>query len=144
MKNKGFTLVEMILVVVIIGIIGVITVPNIMESLESSRKDSGDSVEKLLKYNLKLYNIDNEEDLWASGGNCKVVDTNTFLNKYQDIDMGECFFQNSNSLVVKKTTSGYEYYANIICGKDLKDTNGNKILNGSGEGAYYKTNFSGC
>ena len=38
MKNKGFTLVELLAVIVVLSIIMVIVIPNIMKSLESSRK----------------------------------------------------------------------------------------------------------
>ena len=41
MNKKGFTLVEILLVVVILGIISAITIPNIMESLSESKVEAG-------------------------------------------------------------------------------------------------------
>ncbi len=64
MNKKGFTLVELMLVIVIIGIISVITIPNIMEALDDSRTEGGSTMEKTLKKQLELYNTDKEEDMW--------------------------------------------------------------------------------
>ena len=144
MKNKGFTLVEMILVVVIIGIVSVIAVPNIMEAVENNRKESGKSLEKIIKYNLKLYNIDNEEDIWQNDQlGCKkgVIAAKDFKSKY-DIDMGECLFTSDDALAIEKDASGnYKYYASIVCGKKLKenyDTNKDAVVDsGTVSGAYY-------
>ena len=69
MKNKGFTLVELILVVVIMGIISAIVIPSIMKGLSDSEKQGGKSVEELLINNLKLYNDDNKFDIWCSENN---------------------------------------------------------------------------
>ena len=81
MNKKGFTLIELIMVIIIIGIIGMMTIPGIMKSLTESRKNSGENVEKILKSNLEMYNIDNEVDLWCN------------LDDYRD-DKGE-LIQNS-------------------------------------------------
>lgn len=114
-NKKGFTLVEVLLVIVIIGIIGVITIPNIMEALNSSRKESGKAIEDLLKDNLEMYNEDNmlsgykyntvngitinsrENDLFNSFTNsidsCYIYVSYEDLKRINpDINMGECLF----------------------------------------------------
>lgn len=161
MKNKGFTLVELILVVVILGIISAIVIPGIMKSLSESRSDSGESIEKILKENLELYNIDHKSDIWCSENssdgveednpsNCKnsgesvVVDIKNLYSMNPDIDLGECLLQDSNSLVIKRDSSGdtFTYSAKIVCGKDLKDSDGDKIASSadiSSASIYYKT-----
>lgn len=162
MKNKGFTLVELILVVVILGILSAIVIPGIMKSLNESRRDSGESIEKVLKENLELYNIDHKDDIWCSENskddglendpglntNCKkpgdshIVPVSALYSTNPDIDMGECLLQNSNSLKITRDDSGdkFKYEVKIVCGKNLKDTNGDKIVsNLDSANVYYKT-----
>ena len=162
MKNKGFTLVELILVVVILGILSAIVIPGIMKSLNESRRDSGESIEKILKENLELYNIDHKDDIWCSENskddglendtglntNCKkpgdyhIVPVSALYSTNPDIDMGECLLQNSNSLKIIRDDSGdkFKYEVKIVCGKNLKDTNGDKIVsNLDSANVYYKT-----
>lgn len=81
MNKKGFTLVEILLVVVILGIICAITIPNIMESLSESKVEAGENVEKVLLENLKLYTKNNENEWWCDdtagyGVECKDKDGN--------------------------------------------------------------------
>lgn len=162
MKNKGFTLVELILVVVILGILSAIVIPGIMKSLSESRRDSGESIEKVLKENLELYNIDHKDDIWCSENskddglendpglnpNCKrpgdsfIVSVSDLYSTNPDIDMGECLLQDSNSLKITRDDSGdkFKYEVKIVCGKNLKDTNGDKIVsNLDSANVYYKT-----
>lgn len=65
MNKRGFTLIELIMVIIIIGIIGMITIPGIMEAYRDSQKETGEDIEKILKENLEMYNLDNEADLWC-------------------------------------------------------------------------------
>ena len=163
MKNKGFTLVELILVVVILGILSAIVIPGIMKSLNESRRDSGESIEKVLKENLELYNIDHKDDIWCSENseddglevdtglntNCKkpgesiTVSISGLYSANPDIDMGECLLQDSNSLKVTMDESGdkFKYEVKIVCGKDIKDNAGDKIIanKSTAKSIYYET-----
>lgn len=163
MKNKGFTLVELILVVVILGILSAIVIPGIMKSLNESRRDSGESIEKVLKENLELYNIDHKDDIWCSEnskddgleddaglnkdckkpGESKTVSVSDLYSTNPDIDMGECLLQNPNSLKVTMDKSGdkFEYEVKIVCGKDIEDSSGNKIIanRDTAKSIYYET-----
>lgn len=163
MKNKGFTLVELILVVVILGILSAIVIPGIMKSLNESRRDSGESIEKILKENLELYNIDHKDDIWCSENskddglendsglntNCKkpgdsiIVSVSDLYSTNPDIDMGECLLQNPNSLKVTMDKSGdkFKYEVKIVCGKDIEDSSGNKIIENwdTAKSIYYET-----
>ena len=163
MKNKGFTLVELILVVVILGILSAIVIPGIMKSLNESRRDSGESIEKILKENLELYNIDHKDDIWCSenskddglenepGPNTKckqpgdsiIVSVSDLYSTNPDIDMGECLLQDSNSLKITRDDSGdkFKYKVKIVCGKDIKDSSGNKIIENrdTAKNIYYET-----
>lgn len=155
MKNKGFTLVELILVIVILGIIAAITVPGIMDSLSESKKTGGEKIEEILKKNLELYNIDKEADLWCLENSnctdiqkCQTVDLSKLYEQNPDIDMGDCVLADNNSLVIHNNNGSYTYSVNIKCGtgygekfkgKGIYET-GNEVV-----APYYETsNFSAC
>lgn len=163
MKNKGFTLVELILVVVILGILSAIVIPGIMKSLSESRRDSGESIEKVLKENLELYNIDHKDDIWCSEnskddgleddpvlnkdckkpGESNTVSVSDLYSTNPDIDMGECLLQDSDSLMVTMDESGdkFKYEVKIVCGKDIQDSSGDKIIanRSNAKSIYYET-----
>lgn len=154
MKSKGFTLVELLLVIVIITIVTVITVPNIMEALSESKKQGGESVEKLVLKNLELYNSDKEEDLWylekegfdtEGTHTCVKISIEQLYSANPDLNMGDCLFRYDESLYIKKLENGnYKYYANIVCGKNLPDgmdeNAKNKIVDHlNGVDKYYET-----
>ena len=65
MKNKGFTLVELLAVIVILGLIAVITVPKINEQIESSKskavKASALSYKKTIDEYLLHQQMNNDE-----------------------------------------------------------------------------------
>lgn len=121
MNKKGFTLVELLLVMVIIGIIGVITIPNVMKSLEESKKEGGKSVEQLLIKNLELYNEDRKVDLWEdeyTSESCVTITKTQLLSINPDINFGDCELASGddNSLFIKRTGKNkFKYYANIVC-----------------------------
>ena len=131
MKNKGFTLVELILVVVIMGIISAIVIPSIMKGLSDSEKQGGKSVEELLINNLKLYNDDNKFDIWCSENNdigeCQgnndpwIVSIDNLYAFNPDINMGECLLQDKDSLYITNTEKGFTYTAKIVCSKNYKE-----------------------
>lgn len=148
MNKKGLTLVELLLVMVIIAIIGVITIPNIIESLNASRGKSGESMEELLVENLKLYNSDNEVDLWdekyETSSCISFSSLDTIKRSNQDIKLGECRLVNPNPLVIKRVgLHKYKYYVRLVCGKNMPSSdviNSNQYTSNDvyyNESAYY-------
>ncbi|MGM9878671.1 MAG: type II secretion system protein [Bacilli bacterium] len=157
MNKKGFTLVELILVVVILGIISAITIPSIMNALSESKTQGGESVEKLLETNLELYNTDHKEDIWClensicdgetQGRTCYNVVLEDLYNINPDIDFGDCVLQNdSDSLVIKFKDGKFSYSANIICSKDFKNDDNHILdLGADTSKVYYETKeHNGC
>ena len=132
MNKKGFTLVEVIIVIVIIGIIVVLAIPNILDEIEQNRIDSAKAVEKLLKHNLEMYDsdksfggfqyfdvvdstgkevklYDRESDFWKItdeielGSSCKYIDYKELITLNDDIKMGECLLTTSDkSLAIER------------------------------------------
>ena len=149
MNKKGFTLVELILVVVILGIISVIVFPGIMKSLNQSKVNSAKSIEKVLRENLELYNIDHKDDIWCNddstdNSNCKdknqteIVTIQELYNTNPDIDMGKCLLQDDASLQITKKENGtFSYTVKIVCGNNLDDTNKDKVLDKAVTSDYY-------
>ncbi len=155
MNKKGFTLVELILVVVILGIISVIVFPGIMKSLNQSKVNSAKSIEKVLRENLELYNMDHKDDIWCNDDgievnclnteNIETVSINALYNTNPDIDMGKCLLQDENSLQITKKANGTFFYTvKIVCGNNLEESLAiSKVVqnfkNLSSEDYYYAT-----
>ncbi|ACE84631.1 type II secretion system major pseudopilin GspG [Cellvibrio japonicus] len=57
--QRGFTLIEIMVVVIIIGLLAGIVVPNVMESLDKANVQKARADFKALQTALKLYRIDN-------------------------------------------------------------------------------------
>ncbi len=128
MNKKAFTLVELLLVLVIIGIIAIIATNGIMEALEDNRVESAKATEKMMLYNIKLYNIDTEEDYWCTdsadmdltqciaSGN-RTITIEELLNTNRDINLGECLIK-PGTMVVNRSNQGiYTYNIKILCSK---------------------------
>lgn len=150
MNKKGFTLVELILVIVILGIISVIVFPGIMKSLNQSKINSAESIEKVLRENLELYNMDHKDDIWCNedstesdclnANDSKTVTIKELYNTNPDIDMGNCLLQDEQSLTItKKEDNTFSYEVKIVCGNNLKGDNNTKIVEDTPEDYYYKT-----
>lgn len=67
MNKKGFSLVEMLLVLVLIAIVSMIILPNISKMTSSSKQKEINGYINLLKENLNLYVIDKKGSInWVS------------------------------------------------------------------------------
>ena len=59
MKNKGFTLIEIMVVVVILGILAALVVPKIMSNPDKARLIKAEQDIRAIETSLKLYKLDN-------------------------------------------------------------------------------------
>lgn len=62
MKNKGFTLVELIGVVVILGLIALVAFPSLLNQIDSSKKQVSDSQKAIIISSAKNYVDENKND----------------------------------------------------------------------------------
>ena len=150
-NKRGFTLVELLLVIVIIVILGVLLIPNVLETLNESRIENGKSIEKLLIKNLELYNTDHDKDLWNNNNDdydCNNSITYEELLEFNpDIDLGECLLNNENSFTIEKVGANkYKYYVGLTCGKKLTKDPDNKYLidKDKEQDSYYSTENPQC
>ena len=126
LNKKGFTLVELVIVVIILGVILAFALPNITSTLERNKKDqmiidAKDMVEKAKNYALKTngYPIDDEDD---STADCKSFTLNDIdpRNEIKESPFGSDYITDSFVKICLES-SKYIYYIR------LKDLVGNSI-----------------
>lgn len=152
MNKKGFTVIEVLIVLVILGIIIGIVLPNTNKILNYSKIKEAETLEKALINSLKLYNEENENDIWCpilsnDQNACitegdKYIEYNNLVKVNPSINLGSCLLKNNESLKIHKDHDGdYIYTVSIICSKDFENRN-NKIASISdidNKSIYYET-----
>lgn len=118
-NNKGFTMVEMILVVVLIAIVTLIALPNIFEATNESKKEKFKNYEDNLFKALELYNTDKQEDIW------KVESSNETYNA----TLSEIQKSNPNLEVEDCTINMLQIYKQATKIKDATADEGAKYQN---------------
>ncbi len=127
MNKKGFTLVELILVITLMAVISVLVIPNILDALNSSKKQKYESLYKLVEKNMKLYNDKYSADLWNNGKtsfNFCEGDTqgcNSGIDKLKesgsDLTLDDCII---DTMTITKNDTKYEYKLTMTCGTEDK------------------------
>lgn len=119
MNKKGFSLVEMLLVLVLIAIVSMIVLPNISKMTSSSKEKEIEGYLKLLEENLSLYVIDKKESIvW---NNNKTEITFDELKKVNpDIKIDKCvvdklLITREEQETVSNITYKYNYSICITC-----------------------------
>jgi len=121
MNKKGFSLVEMLLVLVLISIVFAIILPNIMKMTSSSRERKIRGYKELITENLEMYVIDKEKSIsWE--GNTATISFDELKNVNPDIDISDCSIK-ENRLEIKREqkdtvvgdTYRYIYNFTLIC-----------------------------
>ena len=119
MRNKrGFTLVEVLLVIVIISIITLLVMPNISDILSTGKNKKYKTIEDMVRTSLELYNIDYKEDLWSNEytnvETYDVEDPKTIIKQANpDLDLDGCVI---NKLKITRTgTDTFTYDVCISC-----------------------------
>ena len=111
LNEKGLTLIELLVVIVIIVIISLLVIPSVINMLGKNKNEKYKNYENLLVENMKLYRIDNSENL---GDN---IDTHLSLNILKsanpDIKLDNCAV---HDLHIKNS----DYNVCLRCGYDEK------------------------
>ena len=109
LNEKGLTLIELLVVIVIIVIISLMIIPSVINMLGKNKNEKYKNYENLLVENMKLYRIDNSENL---GDN---IDTHLSLNILKsanpDIKLDNCAV---HDLHIKNS----DYNVCLRCGYD--------------------------
>ncbi len=119
MNKKGFSLVEMLLVLVLIAIVSMIVLPNISKMTSSSKEKEIDGYLKLLEENLNLYVIDKKESIVWNNNQTEI--TYDELKKVNpDIKIDKCvvdklLITRTEQETVSDITYKYNYSICITC-----------------------------
>ncbi len=128
MKNKGFTLIEIIAVIIIIGILMIITIPSVSGFLSSSRNSAYKAHEKSMEEAAKSYTIEcinnNEQGCYLPREGEEItlllgeLEDKEFLEKLQDPSKQGTYCNPEESYVIIKKSDAidYEYTACLYCG----------------------------
>ena len=126
MNKKGFTLVELILIITLMAVISVIVIPNILDALSSSKQQKYESLYILVEKNMKLYNDKYSVDLWSNNktffdfcegsSNC-INGINKLKESGSDIVLDDCII---NTMTITKNDSKYTYKLTMTCGTEDK------------------------
>ncbi len=106
MKNKGFTLVELIAVIVIIGVLLLIIIPNVSNALKKSEiKTFTASAKGVLRAATEYYA---EDGATVTDGECMDVTTGTInFDKDYQITGGQICYLNNQAYLDKVTNGKY-------------------------------------
>lgn len=126
MNKKGFTLVELILIITLMAVISVIVIPNILDALSSSKQQKYESLYILVEKNMKLYNDKYSVDLWSNNktffdfcegsSNC-INGINKLKESGSDIVLDDCII---NTMTITKNDLKYTYNLTMTCGTEDK------------------------
>ena len=123
MKRKGFTLVELLIVIVILGIITGISIPLIRNIREKNQNKEYSNYIESLEYSAKLYMDSHKEDLFILDGDegCAIIEYDELEKKglLKDIGINNVSCNNRNTFVaVEKKGNEYTYKINLQCTSD--------------------------
>jgi len=124
MKNKGFTLVELLVAISILAILTVLAIPTLRAFQTSNTKTQYEHYKKSLNVSGKLYNDSYSDDLFGQAEyGCQRVDLTELMYKKvaKDIELKNvtCNIKTKDSFVlVRKFNNEYKYGSYLYCEND--------------------------
>ena len=129
MNNKGFTLIEIIVVVIIIGVISAISIPVIRKISDDNKNSMYEQYRNVLVEYAKIYVEDYRDDLFNGTDDTEIITACDLYKKYliKDITVNgsDCIKKTcsdckscsgDSSIVVTKDSNGYyKYKAKLNC-----------------------------
>ena len=130
MNNKGFTMVELIMVILILGILALLATPNVLKMLErNKRNDYNDTIDSIIEAS-KLYASDNRYNLQFvdENGNatfCKPDDDNDI---YTTITLNDLVNSKNLSSPIKNSCTNDNLDLNTISVKITLSCSNNTFI----------------
>lgn len=147
MKNKGFTLMELLGVVIILGILTLITFPNIMNQIRKTQTGINNATESLIIDAAKDYYKDNINNYEKTEGityciNIQELTNNGYLNqKLKDKDLND--IDNTKKVKLMYNNNNYNYEITDSCTYGITRNNVEVPIVSEGSGLYESTIESG-
>ena len=135
MKNKGFTLIEMIGVVIIIGIIAIIAFNTFTGNLKGFRDDFYQNAERTAAESGKEFFNDNrrfrpDSILTAQKVSIGTLAKNNYINTIEDYNGNACS-DDSYVIIIKENKDDYLYHTCLVCPEDGYDNTNDPLCDPS-------------
>ena len=130
MKNKGFTLIELVVAIAILGVIMIVALPSISYIQKSNKDTKFRAYYKAVNTAGKAYNDSYSEDLFGTRNTgCAIIKYSDLKTKklIEDIQVRntDCGGENTCVVVRKSKNGNYHYETNMKC---LAKNNPSEIL----------------
>ncbi len=112
-NEKGFTLIELIIVIAILAIIAAVAIPNILGAVDNSRRSADVANAKIVLNAAAQVNAKNEE-ITPAAGSYDITDTNLALSGTVDTFEEALFVELNNSAPVPKYKGGTASADNFV------------------------------
>lgn len=118
MKNKGFSLVELLAVIILLGILAVVLIPNMYSHLQDSKDDLYDTQVNVIKEAAESYVADNIDII-----NCSSIGENTEIS-LSDLQSGGYLKEDFKNPKTNKNFDSNQIVT-VICTEKTNSQTGN-------------------